>query len=68
MNVKRVQREAKIRHPINTFVFLMSGMIEMHLQINFQRSCMRRIKIGGLPLILTFLVIMSTEVFESLFT
>jgi len=33
MNVKRVQREVKISHPISTSIFLSPGMIEMHLPI-----------------------------------
>jgi len=37
MNVKRVQREAKISQPINTSIFLRSGMIEMHMSVQLQK-------------------------------
>jgi len=33
MNVKRVQREAKISHPIITYISPSLGMMEMHMPV-----------------------------------
>jgi hypothetical protein len=49
---------------------LLSHQVQLrcNCQFNFRTSCIQCTKIGGLPLILTFHVIMSTRVFESLST